>query len=492
MVASAAIFGLFLPTVASAAVVPNDTFWQKAWHLRQIHAEDAWEVATGSADIIVAMIDGGVDIAHPDLEPNIWTNTREIPGDGLDNDGNGYRDDVHGWNYVTDSGDVRPVYLRDQSDEAWSHGTITASLLGAVGDNGRGITGIAWDIRIMPLVVLDGDGNGGTRNIIHAMRYAMAQGAKIINLSLVGYEYDEALAQMVERAYDAGILVVAATGNEGGMESGIDLDFMPGYPACLDAGKRNLILGVSGTDTLDQKAPYANYGHDCTDLSAPGQEMFAARPRYPRGESVPTSTVSGYIGDVTGTSLSAPLVSGVAALLWTVRPEWTVAQVRDRILETSDPIDSVLPEQQKGKLGRGRLNAGRALAGLGSATTTLASRPRTASSTVQLVSSPRSPFVTFVDGRGRSEKRAPYGEKVPGTQAVRLSDGGWLLFPTRGGGHAMLFNAEGKLIASGFPFGRVRNGAWLLQATKQGTITVIGPGGYRTQRPATTATWKAL
>jgi subtilisin family serine protease len=481
----AAVFCLLLPSFAQAAIIPNDTFWQKEWHLRQIHAEDAWEVTTGSAEVIVALIDGGVDIAHPELEPNIWTNTREIPGDGLDNDGNGYRDDVHGWNYVTDSGDVRPVYLRTQSDEAWSHGTITASLLGAVGNNDRGVMGVAWKVRIMPLVVLDGDGNGGTRNIIYAMRYAMAQGAKVINLSLVGYEYDE------ERAHDAGVLVVAATGNEGGMESGIDLDFMPGYPACLDAGKRNLILGVSGTDTLDQKAPYANYGHDCTDLSAPGQEMFAARPRYPRGDAA-TSTVSGYIDDVTGTSLATPLVSGVAVLLWSVHPEWTVDQVRDRILDTVDPIDSLLPERLRGKMGMGRLNAGRALAGLGSATTTLTGPQPAASSTVKLISNPRSPFVTFVDAQGRSEKRAPYGEKVLGTQAVRLADGGWLLFPIRGGGHVMLFNAEGKLIASGFPFGRVRNGAWLVQVTKQGMVSVSGPGGFRTQRPATIAAWKTL
>lgn len=530
-----AVFCLTVPQIAFAKVTPNDTFFGKEWHLRQIQIEDAWEVTTGSSDIIVAMIDGGVDIKHPDLAPNIWVNDKEIPGDGLDNDGDGYRDDIHGWNYITHTGDVSAVRSEDQSVEAWSHGTMTASLLGAIGNNARGIAGVAWNVRLMPLVVLDQDGNGGTEDIVLAMRYAVSHGAKIINLSLVGYDYDDQLATMIERAHDAGVLIVAATGNNDGSEEGIDLDFMPGYPACMDVGKRNLILGVSGTDTLDQKAPYANYGHDCTDISAPGQAMFAARPSYSH-DPHSTSTAPGYIDDITGTSLSAPLVSGVAALIWSVEPTWTVDQVRDRLLATADSIDSVLPAKQRGKLGVGRLNAKRALEGLPPAVKTpsiplqeptvslhgnLATLTRwdvalRATTTVEIalrgngpwtvttmrssghtsfiLTSSRSPFITFLDGvSGVSVTKAPYGERVLGMQAVRLEeDGLWLIFPTFGGGHAMLFRPDGSLTFSGFPFGKTRVGTWNLQQGTDGMITVSGPGRFRVRKEATLQAWKAL
>ena len=342
------------------ALIPNDTFWQKQWYMRQIQAPEAWAVSTGTRDVIVAVIDGGVDISHQDLRGNIWTNPGEIAGDGIDNDQDGFVDDVHGWNFVTNSPDVRPVYAETQSEEAWSHGTLVASLIGANGNNGIGIAGMAWNVRIMPLVVLDADGTGASEDVVQAIRYATNHGAKVINLSLAGYDYDDRMEEIIQKAAAAGVVIVAATGNDDVAKAGMDLDEIPVYPACIK-GDTDLVIGVGGTDTLDQKSPYANYGSRCTDIVAPAQELFAARPSYPH-DRAPTSSVPGYLDGVTGTSLAAPLVSGVAALLRGVHPDWSPVQVRARLMQTADNIESGLADGQKGKMGAGRLNAGRALA----------------------------------------------------------------------------------------------------------------------------------
>jgi len=346
--------------LSAPVVIPDDVFWDKQWYLRAVKAPEAWAVTTGTRDVIVAVIDGGVDINHQDLRDNIWTNSKEIPGDGLDNDQDGYADDVHGWNFVTNSPDVRPVRQDTQLEEAWSHGTIVSSLIAAKGNDGRGISGINWNARIMPLVILDANGQGSVENLVSAMRYAVNHGVEVINLSLVGYDYEPELEEMIKRANDAGVVIVAATGNDE-IGDGLDLDLAEGYPVCLD-GPDNRVLGVSGTDKNNRRAPGANYGKNCTDLTAPGDNIFAARPSYPH-DTKPTSTVPGFHDGYSGTSLAAPLVSGVAALLKGIHPEWTPKQVRQRILETVDVWDEHAQEPDSlGKLGIGRLDAGRALA----------------------------------------------------------------------------------------------------------------------------------
>ncbi|MDP3794023.1 MAG: S8 family peptidase, partial [Candidatus Uhrbacteria bacterium] len=400
-----------------------------------------------------------------DLAVNIWTNVKEIPGDGLDNDGDELIDDVHGWNFVTNSPDVRPVFKDKQFEDAWSHGTVTASLLGAKGNNDIGIAGVIWNVRIMPLVVLGAEGEGKIVNLSKAIRYAVSHGAAIINFSLVGYEYDEALDRLIQNTVKAGVVVVTATGNDE-QKAGLNIDDIPVYPACYD-GTSNMVLGVSGTDTLDQKAPFANYGKSCTDVAAPAQELFAARPSYPHDRERATSTVPGYIDRMTGTSLAAPLVSGVAALIKSVRPEWTPQQIYRRIIETSDPIEDNLKPEEKGGLGAGRLNAGRALAGLAAGTIVAAST--SVSSSVPsvepiLISSPTSSWVTFFDKRASSTRWQPYGLNLRGgIQSFTLPDDeGWLLWPTRGGGHAMVINREGRVVSRSFPFGKKRIGSWRL------------------------------
>ncbi len=346
---------------SAATVTPNDPYLNRQWYLRQIHAPEAWAVTTGTARVVVAVLDGGVDITHPELKENIWQNPTEVPGDGIDNDGNGFIDDIHGWNFMNNSPTVLPMVAPgDQPEEVWSHGTFVASIIGAQGNNTIGIAGVAWQVRLMPLVVLDGSGFGNAQSVVDALHYAIEKRVDIINLSLSGTEYDQGLADALKEARDAGILVVAATGNNDINSAGVNIDDHPVYPVCMD-GNENAVFGVGGTDTLDQKAPYANYGSACTDIVAPAQEFFGARPSF-RRPSDPSPTSANYLDGMTGTSLAAPLVSGAAALIKSVRPDFTAKELQEALLYTADPIEENLTLEQRGRMGAGRLNVARALA----------------------------------------------------------------------------------------------------------------------------------
>lgn len=354
-----ACFGLTPLALAQTAtpVQTNDTFLSRQWYLDAIHAREGWRSTTGSRDVVVAVIDSGVDIDHEDLRGNIWTNAKEIAGNGKDDDKNGYPDDVHGWNFVSDNPDVRPTSTPGGIEEAWIHGTVVSSIIGGVGNNDIGISGVAWRVRIMPLVVLDTDGNGRDDQLIKAVRYAMANGADIINFSLVGYEPDALLAEAIRDATEKGLLVVSAAGN-GELPGGVDMDRTPGYPAC-DKGASSLgKLTVTAIDRKNRKVSRANFG-SCVDVSAPGGDMFAARP--PRDPHDPSGHAAGYVDGLNGTSVAAPLVSGLAALLKSLHPTWRGPEIAQRILDTTDPIDDQDPALA-GKLGRGRINVRRALA----------------------------------------------------------------------------------------------------------------------------------
>lgn len=335
----------------------NDTFAAKEWHLDAIHAQEGWAITTGTRDVVVAVIDSGVDITHPDLKENIWTNPDEIAGNKKDDDHDGFVDDVHGWNFVTDSPDVRPIGGPDADPQAWIHGTAVASLIAARGNNDLGIAGVAWRARIMPLVALDADGTGRDDAIIRSIAFAVAHGADIINLSLVGYDYDEGLDRAIREAASQGVLVVSAAGNSDDRAAGEDMDKLPGFPACDKGVDGRGSLTVTAIDRNDRKADYANYG-TCVDVSAPGADLFAARPETDPDGSGPTA---GYIGKLNGTSAAAPLVTGLAVLLKTEHPFWTGTEIAKRITETADPVDAQNPAYA-GKMGSGRINVARALA----------------------------------------------------------------------------------------------------------------------------------
>ncbi len=344
--------------VSAAAVTgatTNDTFASKQWYLESIHAREGWNAATGSKDVIVAVIDSGVDIEHPDIKANIWSNPSEIAGNHKDDDGDGYVDDMHGWNFIKTSNDVKPIHQADGLHEAWLHGTAVASLIAAVGNNDIGISGVAWNAKIMPLVALGSDGYGQDQDIVDAIHYAVAHGADVINLSFVGADFDTGLDQAIGEATSQGVLVVSAAGNSESTK-GDNMDLTPGYPACDKGAAGRGSLTVSALTRGGQRAPYANYGA-CVDVSAPGEDLFAARPSYDPQTKQPAA---GYIDDLTGTSVAAPLVSGLAVLLKSKHPSWTADELAQRIIETSDPLKD-LPAEMRGKLGRGQINVARAL-----------------------------------------------------------------------------------------------------------------------------------
>ncbi|MCC7357367.1 S8 family serine peptidase [Candidatus Uhrbacteria bacterium] len=356
----------------------NDTFLEKEWHLSAINAPMGWIQTTGTSDVVVAVIDSGVDIDHPDLRSNIWTNPNEIPNNQKDDDENGFVDDVHGWNFVEQSNDVRPIISKNGIDEAFIHGTVVASLIGARGNNNVGIAGIAWNVRLMPIVVLDSQGEGSDVDIAQAIRYAVAQGADIINLSFVGYQKDEILATAVNEATSQGVLIVSAAGN-GETTSGEDLDKTAGFPACDKGAGGKGAMSVTAIDKNGKKADYANFG-TCVDVSAPGEDLFAARPTYKSSDR--NLTAAGYRGNLSGTSVAAPLVTGLAALIKSQHPDWTAEEIAQHIRSTAQSVDQKNPNNS-GKIGTGQINIARALA------------------TDQLTKQPRSPFFLEASLKGQ-------------------------------------------------------------------------------------------
>ncbi|MBD3281857.1 S8 family serine peptidase [Candidatus Uhrbacteria bacterium] len=339
---------------APARMIINDTFQNNQWYLDAINAYEAWAIAPTSSprDIVVAVIDGGFDDSHPDLKGVLWEDPDEII-DGKDNDNDGYIDDRNGWNYVNNSADIRPVGQVRGNNGAWEHGTITSSLIAARGNDDIGMAGMAWNAKIMPLVILGSDGSGGTDKLAQAIRYAVRHRADIINLSLEGDMLDQDVADAILEATAQGLLVVIAAGNGfDGIAHNFD-DFEI-FPACHPGAANQSVLVVTGTNPDGSRYPSANYG-SCTGLAAPGGEIFAARPTYePDGNR---ENVSGY-GVWSGTSMSAPLVSGVAAMLKAKYPAWTGEQLARRIIDTADPFD---PAIDSTGMGAGSLNAYAAL-----------------------------------------------------------------------------------------------------------------------------------
>lgn len=359
----------YLPLIVSFVLTPkmlvqaktvNDELYPHQWSLKKIGVEQAWDYTLGLPTVVVAVIDTGIDDRHPDLKGALWTNPLEIPGNEYDDDQNGYQDDIHGWNMRSNSSSTQPIRTMHQADESYSHGTAVAALLAARANDGFGIAGVAPRVKIMPIVVLDGDGYGSSDALAEAIDYAVANGADIINVSITGLEDDDDVRAALYRAGQADILTVVAVGNSP-LEEGTDVSETPIYPACsLKEEFAGAVIRVTGSDILDQKAPYANYGAHCTDLAAPGHDMVSARATdLPLGSDATTTPL--HVDGITGTSAATPLVSGTAALLKSAKPNLTAKELKTLILQTSDAIEPMPQTGQKGRLGYGRLNAGKAL-----------------------------------------------------------------------------------------------------------------------------------
>ena len=325
------------------------------WHLEKIEAYEGWSKTQGSSSVLVAVIDTGVDLSHPDLRPNLWKNAQEFL-DGKDNDGNIYIDDIAGWDFVDGDNDPSPnVDEPGARQQALHHGTLVAGLIGAVGNNGMGGTGVAWKVKIMPLRALDSKGRGDVGTVGEAIRYAMDKGADIINLSFVGPGFDTQLFVLLKEALKRGILVVAAVGNNE-TQGGIDLDQSPLYPVCYSGEEgEDVVLGVAATDENDKKSIFSNFGANCVDLVAPGTNMYGTQLYHPgRG-------FNALFGDGwSGSSMAAPLVSGASALIKALNPAYQAQEIRSILLRAADSVDPANPTLN-GKLGKGRLNVRRAL-----------------------------------------------------------------------------------------------------------------------------------
>jgi subtilisin family serine protease len=251
--------------------------------------ESAWRQTTGTG-VTVAIVDSGADLSHPDLVPNLWTNTGEIPGNGIDDDGNGYVDDVHGYDFVDDDGTPQ---------DANGHGTHVAGIVGARGGNGIGVAGVAWNVKLMIVRVLDANAQGTTTSVAEGVRYAVDNGARIVNLSLAGPSSTPDLEAAIQYAQAHGVLVVVAAGNDGQ-----DLASAPTYPAAYPEAN---VIGVAATTRDGGLSTVSDYGPGA-DVAAPGEEILS------------TALGGGYEWR-TGTSMAAPQVTGALALLASARPD---------------------------------------------------------------------------------------------------------------------------------------------------------------------------
>jgi subtilisin family serine protease len=345
----AALVLIALPFSGVQARTPNDIFFGDQWYLPRIGAPAAWGISTGDTDLIIAVLDTGVDLDHPDLAGNLWTNDGEIAGNNRDDDGNGFIDDVQGWDFVNDDASPEPEVAATPDSGAISHGTLIAGLIGAQSDNEIGYAGLLWEVDIMPIRVLNENGVGSEETTAEAIDYAVANGARVINMSFAGTSSGSRLRTSVRRAYDAGVVIVAALGNDA-----VDLDVTPVYPACFHSEFDDWVLGVGATGLVDDETEFTNYGATCADLSAPGVDILGLDHQY-----IEDAGDEAYGGPWNGTSISSPLVAGAAGLLLSEHPTLTPAQVFTILKLSVDPIKDTI--SGIGSIGVGRLNIGQAL-----------------------------------------------------------------------------------------------------------------------------------
>lgn len=292
-----------------------------------IDAPEAWNITTGSPSTIIAVIDSGVDYTHEDLIGNLWLNGAEVPGNNIDDDGNGYIDDYHGFDFYDNDG--------DPMDEN-GHGTHVAGTIGAVGGNDVGVTGVNHQVQIMPIRFLGPDGSGYTSDAISALEYAVANGALISNNSWGGGGFSQAMFSALEYARDAGHIFVAAAGN-----SSRDHDTEASFPASYEIDN---VVSVAATDHHDQLAYFSDFGATTVDVAAPGTGILS---------TTPGNTYSSY----SGTSMAAPHAAGVLGLMRSAHPEWTARQLIHQLTVSSDPVAGLEDLTISG----GRINAAASL-----------------------------------------------------------------------------------------------------------------------------------
>jgi subtilisin family serine protease len=323
---AAAVFVLLLAGAAQARASP-DPLLRDQWALGAdaVGAPVAWTQSLGEG-VVVAVLDSGMQLDHPDLAANVWTNPGEVPGNGIDDDRNGYVDDVHGADMLDANGDV---------DDDLGHGTHVAGIVAAVAGNGVGGAGLAPKARIMPVKIFDAHREGNAELLARGIAYAVAEGARILNVSATGAETSPELDAAIAGAEARGATIVAAAGNDGR-----DIDLSPEFPA---ASPSPAVLSVTATSERGTLASFANVGRRSVDLAAPGARILSTTP-------------GSQFAERSGTSMAAPFVSGALALLAAARPDLGQAQLRDVLRNTA-----ARPRSLIGLLGAGTLDAGAAM-----------------------------------------------------------------------------------------------------------------------------------
>jgi subtilisin family serine protease len=320
-------------TVQTQGLIPNDPDFKLQWGLKDatntsIDAPQAWAQTTGSSAIIVAVLDTGIDLTNPEFAGRLWTNPDTSGSDG-------YPGDVHGWNFVDGNADI-------QDDNG--HGTHVSGILAATGNNGIGVAGVAWNAQLMPLKVLDANGDGNDAEIVSAIDFAVQHGARVINASWGGGPPSQAVANAISYAGSQGAVFVTAAGN-----NGTNIDNTPFYPASYHLPNEIAVAAVNQAGSL---AGFSDFGARTVALAAPGVNIV--------------STVPGGYAFESGTSMAAPYVSGVVALVAGLYPSVTAARLVQQVLSTTKPLPALAGKTTTG----GIVDAARAV-GIPHATTSV-------------------------------------------------------------------------------------------------------------------------
>ncbi len=365
--------------IMHALVNPNDPFFVQGlqYGLTKIGAPQAWDTRTGSTGagrVVIGVIDQGIDNTHQDLQANIWTNPAETPGNSVDDDANGFVDDIHGFNFVNNNGTIF------SGEDTENHATHVAGIAGAVGNNNLGVSGVNWSVGLMSLKFLDADGFGDTADAIRACQYARqmrnlwettghAKGAnvRVLNASFGGGIFTQSFLDAIGELNTAGILFVSAAGNidNGTIEPNNDL--VPHFPSNFTTPN---IIAVAATNQTDALTSFTHFGATSVDLGAPGASIlsttppcanpgpFTCQPSFPANFGPNDDTYSSF----SGTSMAAPHVSGAAALLWAQNPNLSVQQVKALLLLNGTVVSGLVDKTLTGR----RLNVGNSMQALGS------------------------------------------------------------------------------------------------------------------------------
>jgi serine protease len=330
--------------IVRAIGVPDDPNFVSLWGMHNtgqsggtadadIDAVEAWDITTGSSSVIVGVIDTGVDYNHPDLQANIWTNPGEIAGDGIDNDGNGVIDDIHGYNANANNGD--PM-------DGNGHGTHVSGTIGAKGNNGVGVVGVNWDVTIIGCQFLDASGSGSTAGAIACIDYMTnlkqnhGVDVKATNNSWGGGGFSQALKDSIDTAGDAGILFLAAAGN-----GASDNDVTASYPASYES---DAVMAIASTDRNDNMSGFSQWGLTSVDMGAPGSAILSTVP-------------GGGYDTFSGTSMATPHVTGAAALVWSLNPDLSPVEMKELLMISGDANAALTGKTVSGT----RLNVANAL-----------------------------------------------------------------------------------------------------------------------------------